>query len=374
MDALRVIACLSVVLVHVISATMPIDGARANATSQFLHYGRHVFFFVSAFVLTFVYLRRHGATGEGGSGPAFDATRFRARRLRLIGVPYLIWTVAYLLWQLTTNPDFISLYDAPERIVRALANGDGYYHLYFLLVTLQFGLIFPAFMWLLRRTRGYHSWLFGSSLLVQLATVAVYYGLDRMPGNGYQPIVGEASLLAYQLWFVVGGLAAMHYDRFHDWILRNTAWIVLAGVMTVGLSQVVYWQEVNAGTGPFKAAYTLQPVTVIWSLVAVLLLYRLGVALMSTRFGWLSAAVRRIGVLSFAIYLLHPGVLFVQQFYGVPASELGPVSQLFYTAGMAVGVAGLSIAIGALLHRTPWSLALIGRPRRRRSTADVAPV
>ncbi len=370
-DALRVIACLSVLLVHVVAGTapMPFDDIRINAVGQFLHYGRHVFFFVSAFVLTFVYLRRYESTDATAGGQAFDATKFRARRLRLIGVPYVIWTIAYMLLQHFTYANYMSLGDAPQRVVTALANGDGYFHLYFLLVTLQFGVIFPAFIWLLRRTQGYHIWLFTGSLVLQLATVAVYYEWDRMPGNGYQPIIGEASLLAYQLWFVAGGLAALHYERFHGWIMRNTAWIVLASVVAVGLSQAVYWQAVEAGTMPFKAAFSLQPITVIWSLVALLLLYRLGVALMSTRFGWLTDTIRQVSVLSFAIYLVHPAFLFAQQFYGVPTWRLDVVPQLLYTAAMVVGVAALSIAIGAVLHRTPWSLALIGRPRHRRALA-----
>ena len=378
-DALRVMACLSVLLVHVISATMPIDGAIVNAVTQLLHYGRHVFFFASAFVLTYVFLHRYEtahagaeASGHGDSASNFvasnfDATKFRLRRLRLIGVPYVIWTVAYMFLQHLADTNYISLDNAPERVMRALANGDGYFHLYFLLVTLQFGVVFPAFMWLLRRTRGYHIWLLVGSLALQLTTVAVYFRLDHMPIGGYQPIFGEASLLAYQLWFVAGGLAAVHYDRFHALVVQNTAWIVLAGVIAVGLSQAVYWREVQAGTGPFQAAFTLQPVTMIWSLVALLLLYRFGVALMSTRFGWLTAAIRRISVLSFAIYLVHPAILFAQRFYDVSPWPLDLVPQLLYTTGMAVGVATLAIAIGAVLHRTPWSLALIGRPRYRRA-------
>jgi peptidoglycan/LPS O-acetylase OafA/YrhL len=367
-DALRVIACLSVLLIHVITETMSPDGQRVNAVTQVLHYGRNVFFFVSAFVLTYVFLQRHRPDLRSGrDGAPFDATKFRARRLRLIGVPYLLWTVAYLLYQNTNNPEVLSRKQAPLQIVADLATGQGYFHLYFLLVTLQFGMVFPAFIWLLDSTRGYHVWLFVGSLTLQLAIVAYYEHVGTMPGDGYQAVYGEASLLAYQLWFVAGGLAAVHYRRFHDWIMRNTAAIAAIAVAAVGLGQLVYWYRVGHGESPFQASYTLQPVTMIWSLVAVALLYRIAVALMSTRFEWLSTAIRRISVLSFAIYLVHPAILYIQTFYGASDWSLGPGMQLLYTGAMVPAVALAAIAVGAVLHRTPWSLALIGRPRKCRS-------
>lgn len=356
-DALRVLACLSVLLVHAISESMPAGSPKANAAAHVLHYGREVFFFVSSFVLVYVYLPRDDRPAR-----VMDATKLRARRLRLVGLPYLLWTVAYLCLQLTYNPNAISFTDAPLRIARALVTGDGYFHLYFLLVTLQFSMFFPAFLWLLRRTQGYHVWLFLGSLTLQLATVAVYKRLDHMPGNGYQAVFGEASVLAYQLWFVVGGIVAMNYQRFHEWVLRNTAAIIVASVGVVIVGQFVYWRYISQGQVPRVAAMTLQPVTVIWSLVAIALLYRVAVALMSSRFEWLKTAIRQISVVSFAIYLVHPGLLHMQTFYGAHTWDLSFAEQLPYTAAVAVTVALLAIAIGAILHRTPFSLALIGRP------------
>jgi peptidoglycan/LPS O-acetylase OafA/YrhL len=82
------------------------------------------------------------------------------------------------------------------RLVGNLVTGAGWYHLYFLLVTMEFALVFPLLLRLLRRTVGRHSLVLGVSLVVQLATLMAYQRW-QLPADGWRAIVGDASLPAY---------------------------------------------------------------------------------------------------------------------------------------------------------------------------------
>ena len=115
----------------------------SGAALLLLHVSREGFFFVSACMLTYAY----GDLGRGG------LRRFYWRRFLSVGVPYLCWTVIYLLFLLPTT-HYHSVASALSGL--AAMAGTGYYQLYFLLVIMQFYLAFPLVVVLLRRTRGHH--------------------------------------------------------------------------------------------------------------------------------------------------------------------------------------------------------------------------
>jgi peptidoglycan/LPS O-acetylase OafA/YrhL len=78
--------------------------------------------------------------------------RFYWRRFLSVGIPYLCWSVIYFLCTLP-----VSHYPSTTVVFKGLASivETGYYQLYFLLVIMQFYLVFPLVLVLLRRTRGH---------------------------------------------------------------------------------------------------------------------------------------------------------------------------------------------------------------------------
>ncbi len=71
---------------------------------------------------------------------------FYTRRLSRIGIPLVFWSLFYLGWQVIYRH-----YESPMGLLKQLALGNPYYHLYFLYVIAGLYLFTPAFRVLLSR-------------------------------------------------------------------------------------------------------------------------------------------------------------------------------------------------------------------------------
>ncbi len=367
LDALRVLGCLSVVTVHAIGAPFPADSVGLGEASFLLHYSREIFFFVSALVLV---RSSHPKVGPDGRLP--DEDEFRRRRLRLIGVPYLWWTTLYgAVWlyrDLGGEQAFGSLVnDLPLRWLFLVVTGSGNYHMYFLLVSIQYGLAFPLVLRLLRRTEGRHGQLLIASLALQVATLAVYHW-GHLPENGWRALLGDASLPAYQFWLIAGAVAGVHVHRWHECAMRHRFWLLGAFPICAAVLTWTYFVQVES-RGAVGASSPLQPIMIMWAVSVLGVLYLASVRLVRRASSPTRTLVGHGARLSFGVYLAHPLVL------DVVLAVLRRLDLVAPSAWVAFVVLLLTVGVTtagcALLQYSRFSPALIGRPRIRRSAAQV---
>jgi peptidoglycan/LPS O-acetylase OafA/YrhL len=357
-DALRVLSCFSVITVHAVGAPFPPDSIGLGETSVLLHYSREVFFFVSALVLVRTYYPRLGPNGrlpdEGG---------FRRRRLRMIGVPYLWWTTLYLAVSIFhsrgSEPFSQTLDDLPLRWLYLVATGNGSYHMYFLLVTLQYAVAFPLVLRLLRHTQGRHGRVLAVSALLQVATLACYQWV-LLPDDGWRGILGDASLPAYQLWLVGGAIAGLHLEQWHRWVVSHRRLVLAALPAAAAVLLWVYWAQVPT-RGGLGASSPLQPIIVVWSVAALGALYLLAVWIMKRGAPGLKNAFSYLAQLSFGVYLAHPMVLDLVLAVLRRTGLMG-ASVWVSLLALVLTLVG-TVAVCSALHRTRLSLPLMGRAR-----------
>jgi peptidoglycan/LPS O-acetylase OafA/YrhL len=293
------------------------------------------------------------------SGRLADPWRFRRRRLRQIGVPYLCWTSIYLGLAIAHQPSTASPVGAlAGRWLGAALTGTGWYHLYFLLVTLQLALVSPPLLWLLHRTRGHHGRVLAVSLGVQLVTLGVYWA-GGVPGGAWTGVIGEASLPAYQFWLITGAIAGIHLPRWHRWLLRHRL-ALLAAVPPAGAALLATYFAQLTGRGPIGASSPLQPIMLVWALAVLAALYVLAVTLTTHRTPLLVRWARAGAHLSFGVYLAHPLILDLVLATFTRLGLLAP-SRWMSLAALALTTT-ISFTGCALLRRTRASPALIGRP------------
>lgn len=347
-DLVRVLTFACVIAVHTISTVNPLDSVAGGAVVMLLHFTREAFFVLTAFVLMHRY-----RTAVPRVVP------FWRRRFLLVGVPYVVWSVIYTGLALATAP--LPAADAATMLVRNLLTGTAWFHMYFLLVSMQFYLVFPLFRWLLRVTRGRHLLLLTGSAVLQVGIDLWLH--DPAPAGAKAdllPYLGSF-LLSYQFFLVLGGVAALHLTDVTAWIRGHPLVVVGAVVLTGAAAEGWYWWSIATGAGAQFATDVFQPVMIPWSVAVVAAFLALGTAWTERRAGGpASRFVEGASDRSFGVFLVHPAILWALTVAGAtsPAAQLAPPWSS--VAAYVVTVIG-SLALVEVLQRTPLSLALTGR-------------
>jgi peptidoglycan/LPS O-acetylase OafA/YrhL len=347
-DVMRLLTFAAVISVHSLAFTEQPDNSVAAGAMMLLQFGREVFFALTAFVLTYTLLdRRIG---------------FRAvwrKRLLYVGVPYLAWTVIYYLYSVGTGQVRPSLTTFAIDVV----SGGAMYHLYFLLVTLQLYLVFPAILAFVRRTAHVAGRVLIAVSVVNLAWLAVLQYVPSPGGSGRWVWDHAYELLpTYSMYVLAGCYAAAHLPHLQQ-VLRahGNRLVALAGLATAGALGVYALQLTSMA--PRLADSVLQPAMALSCAAAIIVLYLIGTRWAEGRRRH-QRQVEALSDVSFGVYLSHPLILAVL----VDFLGFGNTGQKFPPVVATIGAFVIStvggIAIALLARRTPLSLALAGRPWR----------
>lgn len=346
-DIVRILTFACVIAVHTISHTVASDDYVLNGLLALVHFTRQVFFALTAFVLLYGQLAR-----------PVPMTRFWPKRFLLVGVPYVVWSTIYFVAEHLYSPHG-TLWGNVGAYLYHLVTGTAWYHLYFLLVTMQLYLLVPVIIWFVTKTRGHHRTVLIVAFVIQLAIMAFYkYGQDAAIAP-FEKIVFPS----YEFFIIAGAVAADHAPALLSWVRshrRTILWIVIGGAaLTIAVYLGQHW---FLGQSLYSAGTPLQPVTVIWAVCVGLgfLAYGTWWADRRTTGSRSARFVDLASDRSFGIFLSHPLVLWILLWAGdgfvedtVPKPWLTPVTYVIVVV-VAFGIADLA-------RRTPLSLPLAGR-------------
>lgn len=346
-DIFRGLAMIIVVMHHTMGQTLRyIDDTSAlhmviawvNRSQHFVIPG---FLFLTAMLITRSMMRR------------FDGRDYFGKRFRYTLIPYLLWTLLFLLYQVATlqrpPTDLLDL----ERWVFWLQYGKGHFHLYFLVVALQFYLALPLLRPLALRLagKGSSAWFWAVFAAATALQVGIYY-LNR--GDTLNFRFPATLIWWYMPALILGVYFGANFERFEAiWRRNRLPWLLISAVALFVLLPPAYGallgQNVNT------AAY--QVGSIFYQAAAMLLM--LGVSAALTRAPqWVWAPLSALGAMSLQIYLLHPLVLHTVERagYGFRMLHQG----LAFTAYFLLALL-LPFLIGRLLNRTRLGPILFGR-------------
>ncbi len=302
-DVVRVLTFACVIAVHTISHTEPDTSIPANGFEMLLHFTREAFFALTGFVLL------HQALSRPTPLPA---RTFWRRRILVVGVPYLAWSIIYSGIQSTAG--FGSWTAQLRHLASNIAYGTAWYHLYFLLVSMQIYLLFPLIERLIRATARHHVTLLATSCVGQL--VILSYQMYDPPRHGWLADVADhqdALIINYQFYVLLGAVAAFHLDRVRAFISGHSRGVLIAvGASAIG-AEAWYLIAANTGTSPLQASNVLQPATLVWSVAAVAGLFLVGTRYAERRVAGsgLDRALSVASDRSFGVFLVHPLILWL---------------------------------------------------------------
>lgn len=226
-DNLRGICMLGVIGIHIGSLALAPNNFTLYLLLEILsRYSVPSFFFISGYGLA--------CTDKGLlSGSRLNYIDFMKKRLRGAGLPYISWSLFYMLYfWLILPPGFVSW--NPLHVAYVLFFGLGCYHLYFMVILLWFYTSYPLWRRLLRI-------IIHQSIPFMLVLLFIF----QLAFNWWttHPVLNTAgwSVLAknffdyrlnylplhYLLIFISGGLAACYWQKFIALLRRYSAMVCI---------------------------------------------------------------------------------------------------------------------------------------------------
>ncbi len=357
-DILRLLTFAAVICVHAIAYTEQPDNRAAGGIMMLLQFGRELFFALTAFVLVYSMTGRH-----------LRLRRFWSRRLLYVLVPYVCWSAIYYGYSVLGPQHFAFSFTT---FGTDLLDGGAMYHLYFLLVTMQLYVVFPALWAFLQRTRSRAGTVLAVVGGLNMAWFAVLQWVPEPSGTaGWFWQHAYELLPTYAVYVVAGGYAAMHLAWLQRMVAEHTRALLAVAAACAAGALAVYAVQLPF-TDPRVADSVLQPGMLLSCVAAAIVLYIVG-----TR--WASGPMRhqaKIAALSdasFGVYLAHPLVLVLLLDHGFGnTDQLLPAPLATVIAAVVAAAGGAAVALAA--RRTPLSLFLAGRPRRKPPAGPPTPV
>lgn len=222
-DNLRGICMLGVIGIHIGSLALAPNNFTLYLLLEILsRYSVPSFFFISGYGLA--------CTDKGLlSGSRLNYIDFMKKRLRGAGLPYLSWSLFYMLYfWLILPPGFVSW--NPLHVAYVLFFGLGCYHLYFMVILLWFYASYPLWRQLLRII--IHQSIPFMLVLLFIFQLAFNWWTTHPGLNtaGWSVLVKNFFdyrlnylPLHYLLIFMSGGLAACYWEKFIALLRRYSA-------------------------------------------------------------------------------------------------------------------------------------------------------
>lgn len=250
-DNLRGICMLGVIGIHIGSLALAPNNFTLYLFLEILsRYSVPSFFFISGYGLA--------CTDKGLlSGSRLNYIDFMKKRLRGAGLPYLSWSLFYMLYfWLILPPGFVSW--NPLHVAYVLFFGLGCYHLYFMVILLWFYASYPLWRRLLRI-------IIHQSIPFMLVLLFVFQlafnwwtthpGLNTAGWSVLAKNFFDYRLnylpLHYLLIFISGGLAACYWEKFIALLRRYSA------IVCIIFAASVVWDVQSCYEAVTVKGYTL---------------------------------------------------------------------------------------------------------------------
>ncbi|MBR1553502.1 MAG: acyltransferase [Schwartzia sp.] len=307
-----------------------------------------IFFFISAFGL-FYHLDMDAS---------FDYRAFLRRRAKTVLVPYLVWSVFYMLHYTVLYRDTMLLHLSV--LAKYLFFGFGSYQLYFMVILLWFYLLMPLWIWLVRR-------MTLSRLAALLVLQIAFDYWSSFLFNAYaieNPYLRALAVNRLNYWvlhyvfiFVLGGWLAVRFDSFRAFMERRR--FALAAFFAASFASMLgyyYWLILVRGydaIGAINTAHQLCPLGVIYTLAASLFLFALFTP--DAPFAAFRPLLSFLGRHSYFVYLAHPLTI---TYLGLILARTGrvmtaPIALAFYAAVVLLTL-GAAVAVRNIGERLPW--------------------
>jgi hypothetical protein len=269
----------------------------------FTRFSVPIFFFISAFGLFY----------NLNINAPFDFVSFTKRRLKTVLIPYLAWSLLYLLHDgLLYGVGFPD----PLHLLSVLFFGNAKYQLYFMVILLWFYLLMPLWIAIVRRLTLYR---LGILLILQMAfdywssfDTAFNLYVYGLPDNSIlKPFLMYRLnywVLHYFFIFLLGGWLSVHSDKFMDFMKKHLHGLCCFFFFTLGGLMTYYYEKIYfdgyTALEAINTAHQLCPWGILYTMAASLFFFAIFTYQSYPKA--LNNLLHILGKHSYFAYLAHP--------------------------------------------------------------------
>ncbi len=316
-EFIRGISMLGVIGIHIGSAYLgqhltpeaPGNAHLVALLEIFTRFSVPIFFFISAFGLFY----------NMDMTKPFVYKDFLKRRYKAVVVPYVVWSLFYILHYCVLWKDYSPL--KPITILYDLFFGLANYQLYFMVLLIWFYLLMPLWVWAVKRLN------ISKLALLLVFQIAVNYYLCFI-WNAWavnNPYLKPFAMYHLNYWvihyvfiFLLGGYLAVNMDKFMGFMVKYRSSIVaFFWLSLVAHLSYYYYLLYSKGYTPLEGvntAHQLCPTGIIYTLGACLFFFTIFTI-------WklpdkLKPVLSLLGKHSYFMYLAHPvAITYISLFY-----------------------------------------------------------
>jgi len=322
-----------------------------------------VFIFVSGFVLFYRYYGQKFSLLEEG-------VSFYKKRIWDIAVPYLLFSFIYFI---VDNFNKLSISDSKTiavNYIKAVLTGSAHTHLYYMLVIIQFTVLFPFFIKLLN-TKVFKDrallWVI-VGFLCQIAYVYLnrYYivNIHNIPNIFHKT---GSLFISYLFYYFLGAFFGVHFHRIKAIALGNKGLSILLlllwAVIGIYYAQICYRGFVLnkwAASSAFDYGWLLLNTLSIGLLMVLAFIFYS----FNEQQGGLSRLISQLSKYSFGIYLIHPLILKYYRYIQVGEGNMVGIS-IFILGEFLVAIVGAWL-ISIACSKNKWTGTLLGSHLKKR--------
>ncbi|NEW07618.1 acyltransferase [Paenibacillus sp. SYP-B3998] len=332
-DIVRAIAIIAVVIIHgTANATLLPVGTGSQAFFFILNraclFTVPVFIWISGVVLFYNYYDRWDPS---------TSFAFWTKRLRRILIPYLLWSVFYYVYNQYMFHGKVTL--NAWYLFKLVLSGNASYHLYYMLIIVQFYILFPFVITAVRKFPLLNKALIPLGICLQAAAYSVNHWVHPLPEY-------SSLFTSYSALFAFGAFTGIHYAAMSTWIARYRSWIlsamVLGGFAFVGMLLLHQYGWIAVENTWFELALLL------YCMTAALIFVQLGQNTLHKDSSF-SKALTALGAASFGIYLAHPALLTLWDRLK-PAKERILLYDLHTVTSFVIGLLGTWLLVRLYAH------------------------
>ncbi|NTV90245.1 MAG: acyltransferase [Clostridiales bacterium] len=349
MDFIRAVAALAVIAIHVSAAYVKVSRG-AYYTNQLVRFAVPLFVLISGLLL----FRTNDTVSDFKGYLAF-----LGKRLRKIFIPYILWSIIYILFSIRS--DFSRIWLSPGDFFpmagKKLLIGTANSHLYFVIIIIQLYLLFPLLKAFVKR---FPKTAFWSTLLVTLASqVGIYlHSMRIITLQDY--ILPKYEVFPVWIFFFVFGM--LYSANIEKWQKRLEG--MLPQVFLIWVACLALLIIDNRVTGTLDLS--IKPSIMLYCIATFLLLEAVALQLRE-RIQPLWIAADWLSLHSFFIYLAH--ILFMACIR-IVTNRLGLTHIWDGFGGMLllyVSVTAVTAAAAYITSRIPVISPLLGGSRSSQS-------